>query len=59
VDVNLAPRDELMRIPGVGEVTANAIIEARPFRSIDDLRRVRGIGAVTLERIRPYVGVLP
>lgn len=54
VDPNLASRDELMRIPGIGEVTALAIIEARPFASVDDLIRVRGIGPATLEKIRPW-----
>lgn len=55
VDPNSASRDELMRIPGIGEVTALAIIEARPFQSVDDLTRVRGIGPKTLEKIRPWL----
>ncbi|MGB6223237.1 helix-hairpin-helix domain-containing protein [Haloferula sp.] len=52
IDPNTAARDELMRLPGIGEVTANAIIENRPFKSIDELTRVSGIGPKTLERIR-------
>lgn len=54
LDLNTAPRDELQSIPGIGEVTANRIIEARPFQSVDDLQRVSGIGPVTLEKIRVY-----
>lgn len=59
VDLNAAARDELMQLPGIGEVTANAIIEARPFRSVEDLGRVRGIGPKRLEGLRPLVKVLP
>jgi competence protein ComEA len=55
LDPNTAARDELMRIPGIGESTANAIIEARPFASREDLLRVRGIGPATLEKISPFL----
>jgi competence ComEA-like helix-hairpin-helix protein len=57
VNINQASRDELMRIPGVGEVTALAIIEARPFESVENLTRVRGIGDKTLAKLRPWVNV--
>ena len=59
VDVNAAARDELMGIPRVGEVTANAIIAGRPYQSVDDLLRVRGIGEKMLETIRPWVKTSP
>lgn len=55
VNINTASRDELMRIPGVGEVTALSIIEDRPFKSVADLIRVRGIGEKTLEKLTPWV----
>lgn len=57
VNINSASRDELMRIPGVGEITALAIIQARPFGQVKDLTRVRGIGDKTLEKLRPWVKV--
>jgi competence protein ComEA len=60
IDVNSADVAQLIRIPGVGTVTAQSILAARadrPFSSIDDLDRVRGIGPKTLEKIRPYVTV--
>lgn len=57
LDLNTAARDELLKLPGIGEVIANRIIEARPFRSIEDLKRVHGIGEATLERIRPHVEI--
>jgi len=55
VQINTASRDELMQIPGIGEVTANRIIEARPFVSPEDLLRVNGIGMKTLQKIQPYL----
>lgn len=57
IDPNTAARDELMRLPGIGEVTANAIIENRDYMAIDDLDRVPGIGPATLERIRPFLRI--
>ncbi len=60
LDVNAATEAELQRLPGVGPALARRIVEARaakPFASADDLRRVRGIGAKTLENLRPFVVV--
>lgn len=57
IDVNAAPADELQRLPGVGPVMAGAIVAGRPFRSIADLDRVRGIGPKTLDKLRPFVVV--
>ena len=60
IDVNAADAAELVRIPGVGPVTAQNILTARaerPFTSVADLDRVRGIGPKTLDKIRPYVVV--
>jgi competence protein ComEA len=61
VDVNLASAAELERLPGVGPALAARIVEARardgPFGSVDDLRRVRGVGGATLERLRPRLAV--
>lgn len=55
IDVNTAARDELMRIPGIGEITANRIIEGRPYEKPADLKKVDGIGAKTAERIAEYL----
>jgi competence protein ComEA len=59
VDINSAPWPELALLPRIGEVLAKRIIEDRetngPFRDLDDLQRVRGIGPRTLEGMRPYL----
>jgi competence protein ComEA len=55
IDPNTAGRDELMRLPGIGEVMANRIIEGRPYARLSDLGRVEGIGDATLARLRPYL----
>jgi competence protein ComEA len=63
VDINEADWPELTVLPAVGETLARRIVEYReqngPFRDIDDLRRVRGIGPRTLERLTPYLRPIP
>jgi DNA uptake protein ComE-like DNA-binding protein len=55
INLNLAARDDLMRLPGIGEVMANRIIERRPYKSVEALLEVSGIGDKSLAQIRPYV----
>lgn len=61
VNLNTAGVSELMTISGVGEKRADDIIAYRDsnggFSSIDDLKNVSGIGAKTLENIRPHVTI--
>jgi competence protein ComEA len=60
IDVNEASAEELQRLPRIGPKLAARIIETRrqrPFRSVDDLRRVPGIGPRTLDGLRPQVTV--
>jgi competence ComEA-like helix-hairpin-helix protein len=59
LDINTAARDELMRIPGIGEHFANAIIENRPYRKLEDLLRVPGIGEKRLGNLREWVSIQP
>lgn len=55
INLNTAAREELMKISGIGEVTANAIIESRPYTRLDELLQVRGIGPKSLERIQDWL----
>jgi competence ComEA-like helix-hairpin-helix protein len=50
-NINTASTDELQKITGIGPVIAQRIIEARPFSSLFDLIRVKGIGETTLQKI--------
>lgn len=61
IDVNTADAASLQRLPGIGPALAGRILEFRerngPFRFVEDLLMVRGIGDRTLERIAPLVTV--
>ena len=61
ININTASMGELATLHGVGAKTAHAIIEYRQthgaFASIDDLTKVKGIGAKTLEKNRQRLTV--
>jgi competence protein ComEA len=60
INVNRASREELQRLPGIGVKMSQRILDERTrglFKSVDDLRRVSGIGPKTLQRLRPYVTI--
>ena len=58
VSINTASSRTLERLPGIGPATAKRIIEERsrrPFTSVDDVQRVKGIGPAKLEKMRAYI----
>ncbi len=57
IHINTATREQLMTLPGIGEVLADRIIAARPYVKVEYLLRVKGIGEKTLKRIRDKVTV--
>ena len=61
VSLNSATIDELMRLPGIGEVKAKAIIAYREenggFKSIEELLEVNGIGESTFNKIKDQLSL--
>jgi len=61
LDLNHARLPELMLLPGVGRVRAEAIILRRvregPYRCVEELLQVPGIGAKTLAGLAPYLEI--
>ena len=55
IDLNSAPRDVIMQLPGIGEKLANQIIERRPYQSINSLIEVHEVGPKKLRRIRSFL----
>jgi len=59
VNLNTADIPRLRLLPGIGPVTAKAIVEYRSehglFEKLSDLREVHGIGLGKIDAIRPYV----
>lgn len=53
VNINTATLDELDTLPGVGPKTAQLIVDGRPYATVEDLLRVKGIGPATLAKIKP------
>ena len=60
VNINNASKEELMTLKGIGETTAEAIIEYRKknkFTKIEDIKNVKGIGDKKFEAIKKDIEV--
>lgn len=61
ISVNFADANELERLPGIGPAMAKRIVGYRDlhgkFSSVEELHEVKGIGAKTLQKIRPYIKI--
>ena len=61
ININTASADELTALPGIGPSYAQRIVEHRekngPFKRVEDLLNVRGIGDKTFERIKDRITV--
>jgi len=54
LDLNTATEKELQSIKGIGPVLAERIIAGRPYKTVDDLLKVKGIGQKRFEKFRHY-----
>ena len=61
VNINKASSEELQQVPGIGPATAQKILQMRksygPFKSVDDLLAIRGLGQKRLDKMRKYLTV--
>jgi comEA protein len=61
VNLNTANSEELQLVPGIGPATADKILKMRksygPFKSVDDLLAIRGLGPKRLEKMRKFLTV--
>jgi competence protein ComEA len=59
IDPNTATVDEIMLLPGIGEVLAERIVEGRPYKSVEELRRVPGIGEKVFAGLKDALQISP
>ena len=61
VDINSAGQSELESVKGIGPAKAKAILEHRqkngPFKTLDDLQKVKGFGKASVNRLRDQLSV--
>ncbi len=61
LNLNTATKHQLVALPGIGEVMAGRIIRHRqdhgPFKSIEELRSIKGFSKRLLEKLKPLVTV--
>jgi competence protein ComEA len=61
VDINTASQSELESVKGIGPAKARAIVDYRqkngPFRSLDDLDKVKGFGSASVAKLQGDLSV--
>ena len=57
-NLNLASSKELQKLPGVGKVIAERIIAGRPWRDVESIRRINGVGDMAMMNLKPRVTVI-
>ena len=61
INLNTATSAELQEVPGIGPVTAGKILKMRKlhgsFKSVNELRAIKGIGPKRLAKMKPYLTV--
>jgi competence protein ComEA len=57
VNINTASKEVLDALPGIGPVKAQSIIEARPFKTVEDIMKVKGIKEFEFNEIKTMITV--
>lgn len=57
VNLNTAAPADLAKLPGIGPTRAQAIVAGRPYNSVSDLKKVKGIKEGVIAKIKDYVTV--
>ena len=52
INLNSASKEQLKEIKGIGDALADAIIKGRPYKSWDDVSKVKGIGDAKLKTLK-------
>jgi len=59
IDINSADQDTLVQVKGIGEKTAQSIIDYRKkngsFKDVDELMNIKGIGEKKLKKLKKYL----
>ena len=61
ININTALKKDLLRLPKIGSITAERIIQYRdvfgPFKSIEGLLNIKGIGPKTLDQLKQFIQI--
>jgi competence protein ComEA len=57
VDINTAKKEELEAVKGIGPKKAEAIVANRPYKSLDDLKKVKGFGGKSFAKLSKDLAV--
>jgi competence protein ComEA len=57
ININTATKEQLDMLPGIGPVKAQAVIEGRPYKKIEDIKKVKGIKEGEFSKIKDVITV--